>query len=157
MKIGVVSDSHDNLNAIADAVAALNERKVGMVIHAGDFVAPFALKAWMGVNAPLHAVYGNNDGEREGLAAACPNIAGPILKLEVEGVKIVVIHNLAKLPDRERKAADIIVHGHTHRAEAIRRDGKLYLNPGESGGWLSGKSLMAILDVPSGKTEFVNF
>ena len=43
MLIGVMSDTHDNVPLIEKAVALFNDRKVGFVIHAGDYVAPFAL------------------------------------------------------------------------------------------------------------------
>jgi hypothetical protein len=41
MLIGAVSDSHDNLTQIDKAVALLNQKNVGLVLHAGDYVSPF--------------------------------------------------------------------------------------------------------------------
>ncbi len=41
MLIGVVSDTHDNLPLVEKAVKRLNEEKVNLVLHAGDYVAPF--------------------------------------------------------------------------------------------------------------------
>ncbi len=39
--IGILSDSHDNLDAIKKAVNLLNKKKVDLVIHAGDLISPF--------------------------------------------------------------------------------------------------------------------
>ena len=45
MRIGVISDTHDNLLMIKKAVEVFNRHGVGMVVHAGDFIAPFWLMA----------------------------------------------------------------------------------------------------------------
>ena len=43
-KIGIMSDSHDNLPAIRAAVELFNREKVDLVIHAGDVGAPFTAR-----------------------------------------------------------------------------------------------------------------
>lgn len=43
MRIGILSDTHDNLPAIKRAVDFFNQQKVQFVLHAGDFIAPFAI------------------------------------------------------------------------------------------------------------------
>ena len=35
-----------------------------MIIHCGDFVAPFMLKELNEADIPVHGVFGNNDGEQ---------------------------------------------------------------------------------------------
>jgi putative phosphoesterase len=65
--IGIMSDSHDNLPAIREAVQFFNEAKVELVIHAGDMISPFVAKEIKNLNAEFKAVFGNNDGERDGL------------------------------------------------------------------------------------------
>ena len=42
MKIGVVSDTHDQRQRILEAIDIFNKEKVGLVIHCGDWVAPFS-------------------------------------------------------------------------------------------------------------------
>jgi len=44
MIIGLMSDSHDNLPKIKQAVEFFNKKKVKLVLHAGDFVAPFVVR-----------------------------------------------------------------------------------------------------------------
>jgi uncharacterized protein len=41
--IGLISDSHDNLNAIRKAVEFFNRKEVKAVLHAGDLVSPFTI------------------------------------------------------------------------------------------------------------------
>lgn len=38
MNIGIISDTHDDLSNLKNAVRKFNERKVSYVIHAGDYV-----------------------------------------------------------------------------------------------------------------------
>ena len=45
MQVGVMSDSHDNIPNVKRAVALFNEIGVDLVVHAGDFIAPFAIDA----------------------------------------------------------------------------------------------------------------
>lgn len=64
MKIGVVSDTHDQQELILQAVQMLNEANVGLVIHCGDWVSPFILHSFKGLRMPMKGVFGNNDGDK---------------------------------------------------------------------------------------------
>ena len=44
MRIGVMSDSHDNLPMIRKAIRLFTDENAEAVLHAGDFIAPFAVK-----------------------------------------------------------------------------------------------------------------
>ena len=44
MRVGLLADTHDRLPAIDALVREMLTRGVGMVLHAGDFCAPFSLK-----------------------------------------------------------------------------------------------------------------
>ncbi len=39
--------------------------KVGLVFHAGDYVAPFLISKFKKLNCRLIGVFGNNDGDHE--------------------------------------------------------------------------------------------
>jgi putative phosphoesterase len=145
MLIGLISDSHDNLPRLVRAVEIMDQRKVELVLHAGDYVAPFTAKALCSLTCRWQGVLGNNDGEREGLAAISEGRIGErCLKLTEDGRKIVVIHDLAGLNQEEE--SDIVVYGHTHKVAVAQEAGRLLVNPGECCGWLTTKSTVAILD-----------
>lgn len=149
MRIGVLSDTHDHLVATAKALDAFEAAKVEAVIHAGDFVAPFVLKYILGRlrGLPLVAVLGNNDGERRGLTHLLPDLVAGPRHVELGGRKICVIHDLSALPHEDEMQSDIIISGHTHAAPQCElREGRLYLNPGECCGWLTGICRVSILD-----------
>jgi len=64
MKIGIISDTHDNLHAIARAVEVFNNEKCELVLHAGDYIAPFTIKPLSNLRSKLIGVFGNNDGDK---------------------------------------------------------------------------------------------
>ncbi|HSA96377.1 MAG TPA: metallophosphoesterase, partial [Acidobacteriota bacterium] len=121
-----------------------------LVIHAGDFVAPFTALELKNLKCPVKAVFGNCDGERAGLARVCQGWA-EILEAPFEfvhaGVRFAVTH-LDSAVDGILAAnrCDIIVYGHTHKPVVKTENGILVVNPGETGGWLTGKSTVALLD-----------
>ena len=68
--IGIMSDSHDHMEAIKDAVKVFNSANVDLVIHAGDLIAPFTVNEFKNLQSPMEAIYGNNDGERRMLQSS---------------------------------------------------------------------------------------
>lgn len=146
MLIGVISDTHDNIHKIQEAVTVFNKEAVDMVIHLGDYVAPFSLKPLEALKCPWKGVFGNNDGEKQGLIAMSKgNITEGPLRLKFAGISICAVHDITTMQNPCK--ADLLLHGHTHKAEIINKDGLFSVNPGECGGWLYGKSSIAVLNV----------
>ncbi|MDD5347953.1 MAG: metallophosphoesterase [Candidatus Omnitrophica bacterium] len=147
MIVGVLSDTHDNLPKIEKAVRLFNRKKVGSCLHAGDYVAPFVIDKLVKLSCPWQGVFGNNDGEKKGLALKSAGaIVEPPLRLKLDGRRVTLIHDIAAI-DAQAEAADIVIFGHSHRPEVRRDAGKLFVNPGECCGWLSGRSTVALLDL----------
>jgi hypothetical protein len=145
--IGILSDSHDNVPMIERAVRLFNDAGCDLVLHAGDVVAPFAARALAGLRAPVKAVFGNCDGETQGLAgalAAFGDIRKPPYRFEHAGLRFLLIHSIAGLPAAD--ACDVVVCGHTHRAEVLRRGKALLVNPGEACGWVHGRATACLFD-----------
>ena len=114
MLIGVLSDTHDRLPQIDAAVELFTERGVEVLLHPGDFIAPFAVQRLKRFAGPIHAVFGNNDGERRMLKEVLPQVQmGPQL-IELDGRRILLHHFVYWCPAELIAQADIIVTGHTH-------------------------------------------
>jgi putative phosphoesterase len=150
MKIGILADSHDNLPKIARAVEIFNAEGVGRVLHAGDFVSPITAGPFTGLNAPLVGVFGNNDGDRLYLTERFREIGTlhtGTYEWELGGVRGVLMHEPRSLDALIKSGHyDLIVYGHTHEIDV--REGKtLIVNPGECGGWLTGRATIAVLDL----------
>ncbi len=158
MKVGVISDTHDRLPSFQRAVALFNRLKVEAVFHAGDIVAPFAAKiiAAQELTMPLYVVYGNNDGERQGLKAILPGIVEGPLTVKLGGRTIVMHHFIDWLKPADSAPADVIITGHTHAVVNRTVNGKLELNPGECCGWVTGRCTVALLDLETLKAEIVD-
>ncbi len=157
--IGILSDSHDNMTAVRLAVRLFNDAKCELVIHAGDFVAPFAALELHNLVCPVKAVFGNCDGEKKGLVAAFEGmgeITAAPLGFEYAGRRFVVSHLEIPAPVRRGvRTCDVLVVGHTHKAKLRREHGVLIVNPGEAGGWLYGKSTVALLNPKDLSVEVV--
>jgi putative phosphoesterase len=50
---------------------------------------------------------------------------------------------------------DVIVHGHTHEARVQRQGKTLVVNPGETCGYLTGESSIALLDTEMFEAKIV--
>ncbi len=156
MLVGVFSDTHDNLNRIKKAIDLFEDNQVEAVIHCGDIVAPFSAKLIDAeLSIPLYIVYGNNDGEKEGLKQVFPQITDPPLLLDLDHKIIIVAHDFSQIPKDMIEKADILLAGHTHVSMIRNEDNRLWVNPGECGGWLKGKGSIAILDTNEMKAELL--
>jgi putative phosphoesterase len=160
LKIGVISDTHDNLDAIKRSVAYF-AKEVELIIHAGDVVAPFSAKIFKEANIPVYGVLGNNDGEL--LTIEVFNKLGGKVKRQfntftMDNRNIAVMHG-EMLEVIEAlvlsKMYDIVVSGHTHDPKIEKKNGVLHVNPGENCGYLTGKSTIAIIDTTTLTAEII--
>jgi len=153
MRIGVVSDTHDRLPTLQAALRHFEALGITTLIHAGDIVAPFAAKVLAGFNGELHVTFGNNDGERDGLREILPQIRAGPLRLELAGRRVLVHHFLRWCRPSDVAWADVIITGHTHVPTVEQRDGRLFVNPGECCGWVSGRASAAVVDLETAQAE----
>jgi len=153
MRIGIISDTHDRLPFIDKAVRKMNEEEVELVLHAGDYSAPFAAYRFKPLKAKMIGVFGNNDAEKELLRRNFNEIGieirGRFAEIQVDGLKIALLHGEETELLRSLLNAgsyNVVVYGHTHRSEVKRENGVLAINPGEACGYLSGKATIGVLD-----------
>ncbi len=147
MKLGILSDTHDNLPFIEKAVEAFNKAQVDLVIHLGDYCAPFSLRPLKGLEMDWMGVFGNNDGEVNGLTEASEGkIRRGSLSLEIGGKRVFADHiNPLKDALADSGHFDLILYGHTHALEIYERNRCLCVNPGEVCGYLTGRRTVVCL------------
>ena len=153
MIIGLLSDTHDHLPLIDEAIKQLNKMNTELVLHAGDYVSPFVIEHFKQLKAPLIGVFGNNDGDRALLkkkfAELGADIRGRFSFVLVDGLRIALLHGDETDLMRsllELESHDVLVSGHTHVQKTFRKGRTLVINPGEACGYLSGKPTISILD-----------
>lgn len=150
MRIAVCSDIHDNIWKLEAALPGMN--RANALVFCGDFCAPFTLtQLARGFEGPVHAVFGNNDGDQWLLlkmAEEAGNITlhGQLAELDLGGLSIAVSH----YPEIARGLAssglyDVVCYGHDHTLNEERIGDTLLLNPGEIMG-RDGRSTYVIVD-----------
>ncbi|MDI6642553.1 MAG: metallophosphoesterase [Candidatus Hodarchaeaceae archaeon] len=161
MKIGLMADTHDRIDAVERAIEFFNKAEVEHVLHAGDLVSPFVAPKFSKLKAKLHYVWGNNEGDKEFITVKFGELGvkplGNFASLELRGRKIALLHGThEEIIDALVKSGsyDVIVRGHTHRA-GISGQKPLLINPGEVCGYLSGRRTVAMLDPKELRAEIV--
>jgi len=121
--IGLVADTHGLVRPeLIDALQGVDR-----IVHAGDVGKKEVLEALQAI-APVTAVRGNMDKERWASRLRYTET------VEVDGVLIYVLHDLAELGLNPGAAGiRVVVNGHSHVPAREERDGVLYLNPGAAG------------------------
>ena len=152
MKIGIISDTHDHHEHVLEAIQIFNRFQVKYVLHAGDIISPFTVKAFANLDdAHFIAVFGNNEGERPYLRKIIAEFGGEIhdnvYKGTIDGRRIFMTHTSHFIEEIvNSKMYDLVIYGHTHTQD-LRRVGKtLIINPGEATDWITGRSHLVILE-----------
>ncbi len=135
MKVGVISDTHDNVEAIERAAERFREAGVETLIHCGDFIAPPVLEFFEGFE--FHGVLGNNDGEVAGLESGFESIEGELhgrfAELEFGGKRFAVLHGESLEAVEEHAESgeyDYVCYGHHHEHERRAVGDTVVVNPG---------------------------
>jgi putative phosphoesterase len=147
--IAVCSDIHDNIWALERALPGMAAAEV--CIFCGDFCAPFTLgQLAEGFRGPIHAVFGNNDGDPRLLmqvAAKAGNFSlqGQFIELVLGGVKIAVNHypEIAG-PLAASAMYDVVCFGHNHQLSQEIVQSTLLINPGELMGRFGRRTYMLL-------------
>ncbi len=153
MRIGIISDTHDHLRNVRQAVEIFRRHGVQYVLHAGDIVAPFTAQAFAELRGvKFIAVFGNNDGEKLQLKRAVESFGGEIHEYcyrgELAGRKVCMVHTVHMVEElAASQMHDLVIHGHTHHAETRRVGKTLVINPGEATDAVTGSAQVVILDL----------
>jgi len=157
MLMGIMSDTHDNLPLVKKAVEIFNEKRVGYVIHAGDYTSPFTPKLFKELQCEYIGIFGNNDGDKLLLLERAEgHIRNQPYIFTLRDRKIVVMHEhhvVDALADSGH--FDLVVYGHTHKADVRKVKNTLVVNPGEVSTYLYGKSTVALVDLETLEAEIV--
>lgn len=157
MKIGVISDTHDNVLMMKKAVEVFKQKDIALLMHAGDHVAPFTCMVWEELDREVIAVFGNNDGDHAFLRKKFRKI-GRIYdrprEIIIHKKKILMLHEPDNLFEYAQSGRfDLVIFGHTHKQRMIREDDTLVINPGEGCGWITGKATAMIVDLDTMEVE----
>ena len=158
MKIGILSDTHDQIAALRQALALLRTQGVQLLLHCGDIESSDTIACFAGW--AVHFVYGNCDWDRSRLARAMEAIGATNHQryghLECAGRKLGWVHgdDGDLLQDLIASGAyDFVFHGHTHLAGEQQVGQTRVINPGAF--TRVKQKTVAVLELPTGQVTWL--
>ena len=158
----VISDTHDSIQAVNKLSTYQDFNRADMLIHLGDIISPFTLRALLKTGKKLVGVFGNNDGDKVMLKEICPSLKDQPHSLKIEGVNFILLHGFGS-PEVTENIVDailsqaprgsVILYGHTHMYSVKMREGKAAVNPGALSGYLSGLRSYAVLTLSTNSVQ----
>ena len=136
MRIGIISDTHDQQVRTVAAVQMLKAEGAEVLFHCGDLVEPEMVAT--GAVLPCYFVFGNNDADRvpairkaiaEFENAVCLEWGGEV---ELDGKRLAMTHGHLHADVRRLLAGepDYLFSGHSHIAADWREGRTRRINPG---------------------------
>jgi uncharacterized protein len=176
LKIGIISDTHDDIENVQEAINIFNKNEVNLVIHAGDYISPGVIQEFQKLRSKLIGVLGNNDSEKNEILKYFLEINGDLKgelgELEIEKLRIGIYHGTDETIKKhiiDSKKYNIIICGHTHEREPANRqtgiigNEVIVLNPGSAHRKTPSISRsfdevgrIIILDIQSKKYQFID-
>ena len=134
MRIGILSDTHDQVQRTKAAVAMLREGGAEALIHCGDLTnADVAVECSV---LSCYFVFGNCDHDPESLRLAIKRMGGTCLDrgglISLGGCRLAVTHGDSELELRRLVALkpDYLFSGHTHVVSDVQKGPTRWINPG---------------------------
>ncbi|MDP6376734.1 MAG: YfcE family phosphodiesterase [Pseudomonadales bacterium] len=161
MRIGVVSDTHNNLKNVTRIVELFNAARVERIIHTGDITQAKTLDVFAHLDAQLFGVFGNNDQERGALEDAITRhgftFRDPPFELSWHERRIIVVHDPLEFNGSLASHHQLALHGHTHLHRLERNAHHTIFNPGECAGHMTGYNAIGIVDLTTLESELIKF
>ncbi len=162
MKIGVLSDTHDNLSNLTFALETFRERGIKTLIHCGDLTG-FDLVSQFSDFRLIYLI-GNMDHTSGTVIKRVnklgeDNYAGLTFMGILDGIPVAATHSHieGKVMELVRSGKyQWVFHGHTHRKRDEVINGVHIVNPGALGGLARGPRSFCIVDLSAGDVEFIN-
>ena len=153
MRIGIISDTHDQQRNVRKAIETFQAQGVECVLHAGDITRPTTISLFAELpGSRLIAVFGNCDTDRLALRSVVEAVGGEIHDRVYSGRIDDRAIYMTHIPDGLNHVIgsgkhDLVVYGHTHQQD-IRREGKtLIVNPGAARNWMGEDAHVVIVDL----------
>jgi len=160
VKIAIMADIHDNLDNLRHSIRLINALQCKAVLIAGDFVSPLVVPSMRKFHCPVVACFGDNDGNQIGIAGGMKIVGtlgyAPMCWKSPDGVRFLMCHQLNDVRDVLGES-DVVIFAHTHRPSVVTdKSGRLFVNPGEVGGWMFRKPTIAVYDTGTRSAEILD-
>lgn len=158
MKIGIISDTHNNIEITKKALGIFKRHKVELIIHAGDLTSPRMLDLFREFDCKF--VLGNGDIDVEDLNIKAEEMGFGCIEeyctFSAGGKNFILFHGNNVPMFRKAVASgkyDYIIKGHTHFFENYTSGTTRIINPGSL--YSSDEFSIAILDTETDKVDMI--
>lgn len=164
MRVGLISDTHNEEHTLGLALARFRQAQVKAVLHAGDVTGAFTLKLF--ADFDVWIARGNMDHDPK-LALAVTECFGAerlarVHELDFDGVSITMTHgdswqrleSLIRVP-AEGGQRRYVIHGHTHIPNDETIGTTRLINPGAIGCTRWRCATCAILDLATDDLQWI--
>ena len=140
MKIGIISDTHDDIHNTKKAIKVFNKLNVDYVFHAGDYIYPGIIELFKELQpfTKFYGVRGNNDGELMGLINQFSKLENGVFfnefgRVSIDNREVGIYHGTnEQLTETliDCQLFDLLILGHTHKKRIEKIGRTLVMNPG---------------------------
>lgn len=172
MKIGIISDIHDNINNLQKAFVILKQPQVEKVFFLGDLSSGFTIEYFHKLKIPTLAVFGNIEGDRLGIQRRITGLKlqvqyapkqGLMWDIKLSNKRIAIYHGHQQEITNcivDSKLYDFVFTGHTHYPQIKTVNNTVWINPGCICGYVGldqkpTKPSLAIIDLNTNKVEII--
>jgi putative phosphoesterase len=161
VKLGLISDTHNNTANLRVALERLQAAGVNELLHLGDVTSVETVRLLSGFR--VHHTVGNGDYATGEIAHALreldpANTSGFVFTGLWEGVSVAATHGHLEGKVNELVHAGehaFVFHGHSHRRKDELHLGVRVVNPGALGGLRAGPRSCAVLELPAGTLTWI--
>ena len=157
MRIGIISDTHDNVYAVLEIIEKLKEIKPDLLIHLGDIISPATADMFKDFKTVF--IRGNNDGDinqLEGIAMKNKQLFVNEFETNIDGKKLLAMHGHRSAWLQEMIKSGryrYVLYGHTHQVRMEKINNTIVLNPG--GHYYMSQGGIILLDTSNDKYDYI--
>jgi uncharacterized protein len=163
MKIGIISDIHENKANLLQAIDLCRQSDVSHLLCLGDMINPGIAQTIATCGIPTHGIWGNNDGDKVLITRLSLQPQSQLAMSDrtydfvtLDGKRIFITH----YPELAHPMAlsgqyDLVAYGHDHQQFYALVEECHVVNPGEISGHLTGLVSLAIYDTVTDTVEFL--
>ncbi|MEN8252402.1 MAG: YfcE family phosphodiesterase, partial [Patescibacteria group bacterium] len=150
----------ENLNW---ALEKMKEENISHIFALGDYSSAFTVERLQVDDVPVHAVWGNCDGDKQSMINSFPKINPNITfskydfeEIEIETKKYFITH-YPQLAENAAKSLDYdaVFHGHTHEKRNEKIGNTPIINPGKLAIYPHDEISFAIFDSETKEVKFI--
>ncbi len=162
MRIGVLSDTHNNIGNLLKALRFFGEAGITQLLHCGDMADLMTARQMKDFDVIY--VNGNMDDSAEAVSYVVWSLnprnetPGDVFEGTLNGVSIAATHgHLTQKLDKliRSRRYKYVFHGHTHRQRDEKISKTRVINPGALGGARYGPRTVCVVDLENDNAQFV--